>query len=162
MPALFVLVHAPAEIDALLASAPSRLQASLARMRCRRYPRADDAEHLLSLVREMRDPVATIWIAGTAKAIVGGAVFGAITSSILAYVFDLTGRLEAAFALGALLGGATATATGGATTRDEVLALLPHVQPGCVLVSWSGSDLDDLRCLRSLCHERNLHTSLRS
>lgn len=43
----------------------------------------------------------------------------------------------------------------------EVLALLPHVQPGCVLVSWSGGDLDDLRSLRSLCHERNLHTSLR-
>lgn len=167
MNALFVLVPAAASVEDLLATAPSGLRSALSHLRCRRYPRADDAEHLTSLVRAVRDPAATTWVAGTVRAIAAGAVLGGITNGILAGCFEmLGGLLEVAIplgcAVGAFLGGFSATMRGTESPCPAVRSLLPHVRPRDQLVSWSGQDVDCLRHLRQWSDHRGLHSALRS
>lgn len=167
MNVLFVLVTPPTTPDDLLANASSQLGDAIARQRCRRYPRADSAEHLHSLVCSMRDRAATTWIAGMAKATAIGVVLGGITNGVLAGCFDmLGGLLEIAIPLGCVgggfLGGFSAAMRGTETPCPEVLSLLPHVRPGSVLVSWSSNDLASLEQLRRLCGEHDLPTAVRS
>ena len=108
MPVLFVLLPTDAPIDALPASAGVAV---------RRYPRADDARHLASLVRAGRDPAATRWRRGALRAVLFGAGVGGCVNGLLAGCAGLfAGMLDLAIPLGlgvgAFLGGFTAAMTG--------------------------------------------------
>src|SRR5688572_22746270 len=89
MRAVFVLLPAAADLAALLGDAP----AGRTDVRLRRYPRATDRAHLLSLVRDGRDPVATHWVRGTVLAVCGGGALGALTLAGLAHFFGMLGGL---------------------------------------------------------------------
>ena len=91
MRAVFVLLPAAAELDGLLPDAA----ALLAGLRQRRYPRATDRAHLLSLVRDGRDPVATRWVRGIVLATSAGGVLGALTMGSLTHFFGMLGGLLA-------------------------------------------------------------------
>ena len=151
---LFVLLPAAGDDERLTAGLPAGI-------RLRRYPPADDARHLASLLRAGRDRLATRWRRGAAKAIAGGAVLGAVVNGVLAGAFDmLGGLLEIAVplggGLGAFLGGFTAAMTGTERPRDELQALMPHVQPGSVLLQFSSDDRDALLALAIHCEQQQL------
>lgn len=167
MNALFVLLPPGHEVDGLLESLPEPLRRALSRLRCRRYPPIATATRLHDVVRSARDPVATTWLAGTAKAIAFGALLGGITNGILAGVYGmLGGLLEIAIPLGvgggAFLGGFSAVMRGTETPRPEVVALFPHVRAGASLVTWAGDDGAALRELAAACTARGMPTMLRS
>lgn len=135
MRAVFALLPAGRALDDL----PGAGQVTL-----RRYARADDAAHLLSLVRDGRDAIATQWLRGTALAVLAGAGLGAIVNGVLALCFGMFGGLlelavPLGFMVGAFLGGFTAAMTGTQVARDEVKALAKQVRPGDVLLQWTGT-----------------------
>ena len=141
MPVLFVLLPTDAPIDALPASAGVAV---------RRYPRADDARHLASLVRAGRDPAATRWRRGALRAVLFGAGVGGCVNGLLAGCAGLfAGMLDLAIPLGlgvgAFLGGFTAAMTGTERPRDELLPLLRQVSPGTVLVQATAASRAELR-----------------
>jgi len=145
--ALFVLLPAEAEL------AP-RADAQL-----RRYPRASDERHLLSLLRDGRDRVATRWWNGLVLAVVGGAVLGAIVNTVLAAAFDMLGgkvslALPLGFFLGAFLGGFTAAMTGTHVARPELRELARRTREGDVLHQYSSPDRGALQELRRECEAR--------
>ena len=160
MAALFVLLPDAAAFDRLCAALPPALGDARAQMVVRAYPRADDARHLLSLVRAGRDPVATRRWRGLLLSIAGGALLGGLTASILALGFDMLGgqlglALPFGLCVGAFLGGFTAAMTGTEVARDEVRALATSVRRGDVLVSVAGPP-ELLRALRDRCDEAGL------
>lgn len=162
--ALFVLLPATHGLDALLAALPEDHRARVARLTLRRYPRADDARHLQSLVRGGRDPLATRWWRGALLAVAAGASLGGLVNGLLAGVFGmLGGLLEIAIplglGLGAFLGGFTAAMTGTESPRDELRALWPLVRPGDTLLQWSGVDRDSLIALDALCRANGMATA---
>ena len=119
--AVFVLLPATADAGALLGDAVT----ARPDVRLRRYPRAADRAHLLSLVRDGRDPVATRWVRGTVLAMIAGGVLGASTMGVLAHFFGMLGglldlALPLGFGIGTFLGGFTAAMTGTQVTRDEL------------------------------------------
>ncbi len=148
MATLFVLVATgPGEPHAL-AGAPSPGVA------VRRYPKADGPEHLASLVRAGRDPMATRWRRGAARAVGLGAILGGATNGLLAGGFGfLGGLLEIAVPLGAgvgaFLGGFTAAMTGTERPRDELLPLLQQARPGGVLVQCTAAAREALQPARA-------------
>lgn len=143
--ALFVLLREPQDLERLLAALPPADAARCARLTLRRYPRADDAHHLQSLVRAGRDRLATRWRRGTLLAIAAGAGLGGLVNGVLGGAFGMFGGLleiavPLGLGLGAFLGGFTAAMTGTERPREELRALWPHVQRGDTLVQWSGDD----------------------
>ncbi|MEZ6037593.1 MAG: hypothetical protein R3F29_08935 [Planctomycetota bacterium] len=162
MRVLFVLVP-EGDVEALLEAAfgPDAAQ----RPGLRRYPRATDERHLLSLVRAGRDRRATTWIGGMLKAVALGAVLGAITNGVLASRFSMLGGMVGVacglgLVLGAFLGGFTAMMTGTEVARPELRALLRHTRDGDVLLQWNSEDrvvvdrllgVSEARGLRALC-----------
>lgn len=141
MRAVFVLLPASADLDALLPEASVPRSA----LRLRRYPRASDRAHLLSLVRDGRDPIATRWVRGTVLAVLAGGVLGTATMGVLTYCFRMLGglldvALGLGFFVGAFLGGFTAAMIGTQVARDELQRLADEVRPGDTLVQWSGDD----------------------
>lgn len=156
-----MLLPPPGDAEALLAGMPAAMRAQFPMAALRRYPPADDARHLASLVRAGRDRIATRWRRGAALAVAGGAGLGALVNSVLAGAFDmLGGLLEIAvplgFGLGAFLGGFTAAMTGTERPREELRALWPHVQPGSVLLQWSHTDRRLLAMLTAHCEQHGL------
>lgn len=154
-----MLLPDAAVFDRLCTELPPDLDGG-AQMVVRIYPRADDARHLLSLVRAGRDPVATRRWRGLLASIAGGALLGALTAATLALGFDmLGGQLELALpfglCVGAFLGAFTAAMTGTEVARDEVRALAAAVRKGDVLVSVAGPP-GLLRALRDRCDAAGL------
>jgi hypothetical protein len=165
MRALFVLLPEPAALEPLVAALPRDVAAAWSSMKVRVYPRADDARHLLSLVRAGRDPIATRRWPGLLAAIVGGAALGALTASTLASGFQMLGgllELALPFGLlvGAFLGGFTAAMTGTESAIDEVRTLARFVRRGDALVSLTGAD-EVLRAVAVVCDDLGWHRSAR-
>jgi len=163
MRALFVLVpidaQSPGSCPEVVAAADGQ-----APLHVRRYPRAEDARHLLGLVRAGRDKVATRWLRGMVGAVLLGAVLGAVTNGILSSSFDMFGGLgglavSLGAGLGAFLGAFTAVMTGTEVAREEVRALARHMQKGDVLEQWTCADAARLRRLQQHCAERQLHAA---
>ena len=153
MSTLFALLPAGTPLPGELATPPPR-----------RYPKADDGAHLLSLVRAGRDRAATRWLPGAVKAVLVGAIIGAITNGVLAGAFAMFGGLVGlAIALGAgvgaFLGGFTAAMTGTEVARDEVRRLAVAVQPGDTLLQWDGVR-EHLVALRAHCERLGFANSL--
>lgn len=149
---VFVLVPHGHDAGEVLAALPPAERERAAALALRRYPRADDARHLRSLVRAGRDPRATRWRRGLLLAIAAGAALGLVVQAVLALGFGmLGGLLEVALPLGlllgAFLGGFTAAMTGTEAPRPELAALWPHVRAGDVLHQWSGDDRAALMAL---------------
>lgn len=156
MTALFALLPAGVDPDTLLASAPAAARQQAAAARCRRYPRATDRAHLLSLVRAGRDRAATRWLRGMALAVAGGALLGGLVNGVLAGAFGMLGGLLAVaiplgVAVGAFLGGFTAAMTGTEVARAEVQRLAAGVRGGEVLLQWVAADRAALRELCAFC-----------
>ncbi len=89
--ALFVLLPPPGDVASLLAALPDAARQRLPA--ARRYPPADDARHLASLVRQGRDALATQWLRGTITAIAAGAALGTLVNGVLALGFGMFGGL---------------------------------------------------------------------
>jgi hypothetical protein len=162
--ALFVLLPAADALEPLLAALPDEVRHGVAALAQRRYPRADDARHLRSLVRAGRDPFATRWLRGAAVAVATGAALGGLVNGVLAGAFGLLGGLlEIAIplgvVLGAFLGAFTAAMTGTEVARDELQPLWPHVRPGSCLVQWTGDDAEALAALAAHAHQSGLATA---
>lgn len=152
MPILFVLLPADRDLDRLLAELATPVRDALAAARLRRYPRADGAAHLRSIVRDGRDPAATRWRRGMVLAVGIGASLGAIVNCVLAGAFGMFGGLieiavPLGFVLGAFLGGFTAAMIGTQVARDELRPLLAEARPGDVLLQWTSADMASLRAL---------------
>ncbi len=163
MKALFVLVPVGEASPGSSAAHDAGPEVS-SQLRVRRYPRADDARHLLGLVRAGRDKVATRWRRGMVAAVLLGALLGAVTNGILSGVFDMFGGLgglavSLGAGLGAFLGAFTGAMAGTEVARDEVKALARHVQKGCVLEQWTCEQAAPLRWLWQRCEERQLHAA---
>lgn len=163
--ALFLLLPHERDLDELLAGMRPELGDRVARLALRRYPRASNRAHLLSLVRDGRDAIATRWIRGTVLAIVAGAMLGTATMGVLTHYFlALGGLLDVAlsfgFAVGAFLGGFTAAMTGTQVARDEVRRLADEVRPGDTLLQWSGDDREALAALAALAAAHSLSHAL--
>jgi hypothetical protein len=159
MRAVFVLLPATADLEALLPDAT----AARAPLRLRRYPRASDRAHLLSLVRDGRDPIATRWVRGTVLAIGAGGVLGLVTMGVVTHVSGAFGglfdvALGLGFGVGAFLGGFTAAMTGTQVARDELKRLADEVQPGDALLQWTG-EAGALAALAARCRAANLRTT---
>ena len=152
MTTLFVLLPADREFDAVLADMATPARAGLASAKLRRYPRADGAAHLRSLVRDGRDPSATRWRRGMVLAAMVGAILGMIVNGVLAGAFGMLGglieiALPLGFVLGAFLGGFTAAMSGTQVARDELRTLLATALPGDVLLQWTLADAVSLRAV---------------
>lgn len=150
--ALFLLLPHGVGLDDLLAALPPELGDRVARLALRRYPRASDRGHLLSLVRDGRDPIATHWVRGTVLAVLAGGVLGTATMGVLTHLTGtFSGLLEVAlplgFLLGVFLGGFTAAMTGTQVARAELARLADEVRPGDTLLQWSGDDGEALAAL---------------
>lgn len=135
--------------EALACQAPADLQAARATLQVRLYPPANDAEHLLSLVRSGRDHLATRWLRGLVYAVAAGAILGLCTNGVLSGYFHMFGGLlEIALPLGALvgafLGAFTAAMTGTEVAREEVRVLCRQVTPGSRLLQVATMDRDRL------------------
>lgn len=159
MRAVFALLPTAADFDALVPGADAMHTA----LRLRRYPRASDGAHLLSLVRDGRDPIATRWVRGLVLAIAAGGVLGALTMGSLAYFFHMLGGLlglavPLGFCIGMFLGGFTAAMTGTQVARDEVKRLADAVQAGDQLVQWTG-DPGALLAVAERCRAAGLRTA---
>ncbi|MCB9878823.1 MAG: hypothetical protein H6835_14605 [Planctomycetes bacterium] len=159
MRVLFVLVPED-DVDSLLDAAfgPDAAQRPV----LRRYPRATDERHLLSLVRAGRDRHATTWGRGAVKAVALGAVLGAITNGVLAAFFGMLGGMVGVacglgLVLGAFLGGFTAMMTGTEVARPELRALLRHTRDGDVLLQLVGDDREAIDRLLESGEARGLH-----
>lgn len=157
--ALFVLLPAGDDAAALLAAAGQ--EAPL--LRVRRYPRADDAAHLRSLLRDGRDPLATTWLRGAVRAVAAGAVLGGAVNGVLAGTADMFGGLlDLAIPLGvgcgAFLGCFTAAMTGTHVPRGELAPLWPAVRQGSVLLQCAAADRDALVAVRAASDARGLPT----
>jgi hypothetical protein len=148
---LFVLApDGPGAEALLLAAAPGP---GGPEHRWRRYPPADDARHLQSLVRAGRDPQATRRWRGALLAIGSGAALGTLVNGVLGAGFGMFGGLlEIALPLGAgvgaFLGGFTAAMTGTERPREELRALWPHATRGCVLLQCDAAERGALAALR--------------
>lgn len=157
MPTLFVLLPAEIDVDAFVAAAV-RPPFSAAP---RRYPRADDAAHLRSVLRDSRDPVATRWLRGMSLAIGFGLLLGATVNGVLAGAFGmLGGLLEVAVPLGAVLGaflgGFTAAMAGTQVARAELGPLVAAARGGDTLLQWTSPDASELRGIGEQCMARGL------
>ena len=166
MNALFVLLPAGTDLEALL----TPLAASPAAAAPRRYPRADDAAHLHSLVRSSRDPIATTWRRGAMRAVLAGALLGGLTNGLLCGGFGMLGGLltiaiPLGLGVGAFLGGFTAAMVGTEVPRDELRPLLRQARAGDTLLQWSGTEPTAraaLTALAAACEQAGLaHTMLR-
>ncbi len=160
MRALFVLLPAAADADAVFAGVLATHGRAL---RLRKYPRAMGSAHLLSLVRDGRDPIATRWLRGTVAAVLGGGVLGAIVNGVLAHFFGMFGglldlALPLGFLLGAFLGGFTSAMTGTQVARYEVKRLAKQVRVGDVLLQWTGTP-DALAAVAARCEDYGLATT---
>lgn len=163
---LFALRPAGRSGESLSAALPSRLQVAVTRLRCREYPAAHDEGELLFHVITVQDPVATRWRAKAARALTIGALGGVASSVVAVLGFDAhNGDLEAAVRLGVMYGaaiGCMAFTTGHSVrAAAEIESLLPHLQPGDVLMSWSGRDDECLLALQEVCRRHGLATALR-
>jgi ABC-type phosphate transport system permease subunit len=162
--ALFVLLPTADALAPFLAALPEASQRGVAALTQRRYPRADDARHLRSLVRAGRDPRATRWLRGVVVAVATGAGLGGAVNGVLAGAFGLLGGLleiaiPLGIVLGAFLGGFTAAMTGTEVARAELAALWPHVRPGCCLVQWTGDDGTALAALAAHARQAGFATA---
>ena len=124
----------------------------------RRYPRVDGEHHLLGVVRDGRDPHATVWVRGLLLAIGGGAVLGGIVNGTLAYGFDMYGGLTGVatplgVVVGAFLGAFTAAMTGTQVARPEVRDLARATRSGDVLHQWGPAPAAELESLVKSCVE---------
>lgn len=159
MKTLFALAGDAAAADALLRTLPTA--AAEPTVAFRRYPPADDARHLQSLVRDGRDRHATRWWRGTVLAIGAGAAIGAVVNGVLGAGFGMFGGLldlaiPLGAGIGAFLGGFTAAMTGTERPREELRALWPQVRRGAVLVQCSSADRDLLATVAAQCDARQL------
>jgi hypothetical protein len=153
--AVFALLRADWQLDELPTADGAHL---------RRYPRATDRAHLLSLVRDGRDPVATRWLRGTVLATAGGGALGALTMGVLVQGFGMLGGLldlgvPLGFGIGAFLGAFTAAMTGTQVARDEVRRLAADVVDGDVLLQWTGAPAA-LATLAERCRAAGLPTAV--
>ncbi len=155
--ALFVLLPAGDDGAALLAAAGPAAH----RLRLRRYPRADDAVHLRSLLRDGREPSATSWRRGAVRAVVAGALLGAgVNGALAGFGGMLGGLLDLAIPLGAgvgaFLGGFTAAMAGTHVPRDELKPLWPSVTRGAQLLQFDADAGAALTSLRTAAADRGL------
>lgn len=157
--ALLPTAEAAGELLTAAAVDPTRLAMRL-------YPAADDAAHLLGLVRAGRDPRATRWLRGMILAIGLGALLGSGTMAVLAGAADMFGgllELAVPFGLlvGAFLGGFTAAMAGTESACDEIRALATRHRRGDVLLQVTSADSAALQALRAACTARLLPTQQR-
>ena len=157
VPVLFALLPNHWEPDEILAAIP---EAARRTTPVRVYPIASDRPHFLSVVRDGRDRVATRWLAGAAKCVVGGSALGCATATTLAIGFDMLGgfvglALGFGAAVGAFLGGFTAAMTGTERARDELLELVDGATFPCRLLQIGPLPRDDARfpALKARCDE---------
>jgi hypothetical protein len=164
MSALFALLPAGQELDALL-GADQAFLAAAGHTTLRRYPRASDQQHAVSLVRDGGDRHATRWLRGFVLAMAGGAVLGAIVNGVLSLAFDLFSGQSAiaiplGFGLGMFLGAFTAAMTGTHVPRSDLLPLLRQVRPGDVLLQWHAGDGAVLQTMRTRCELHDMRCVL--
>jgi len=162
---LFVLLPAAASRDMLVASAPSALQASLARMRTREYPQVADARELEYQLRLVQDQAATTGHARRMRVLLGGAGLGAASALLCAqFLGTRGGDLERAVPLGLAVGATLAAIKAPDSIRIHPLLtpLLAQVRPGSTLVSWTGRDRLGLEALRDHCAAAGVPTALRA
>lgn len=155
---VFVLVPAAPAVPARIAELLTVVAAARPQLAVRTYPPADDAQHLLSLVRAGRDAAANRRLRGMLYCLGGGAGLGAVTAGSLAAGWTMFGGLVGvaiAFGavVGAFLGGFTAAMTGTESPRDEVRALARTVSRGSVLLTVRGPKGPWLAALRARCDE---------
>ncbi len=161
---LFVLLPDEGALAALLASVPSSLQATLARLRRRTYPPAADPRELEYHLLVVRDPAAIVGGGRAMTAMLAGAGLGALASGLCAaFLGSHGGDIEYAVPVGCGMGGVLAASRKDRTRVHPVLSpLLAAVRRGAVLVSWTGRDRNSLEAMRDLCATRNLPAVLRA
>lgn len=162
MPPLFVLLPDGHEPDHVLAHAPSQLAAQLRRLRCQRYPHADDRAHLESLILSIGDRAAVCETRSTARSVLPPALIGSLGAALLAITgvgveLDLEVAIGGGFFLGAV-SGLYRHASAPVTLAAPLADLLADYTPGCTVVSWTGADDDALHRLQELCTARRLRT----
>lgn len=164
MPTLFVLLPAGHELDEVLACAPSQLRADLDRLRVQRYPRAQDPQHLESLVHAIGDRDAITEDRSVARSSLQGSAVGALGSAALALLSWIDLPWEAAATAGAgsgaLLGVLGHHSIARAVLRPEVGELVAEAGPGATLVSLRDRADDGLRRLQAICTARGLSTRM--
>lgn len=157
MSALFVLLRDGADHGELLAL----LEAAGSEVTVRRYPRASDARHLFSLVRDGRDRHATRWLRGLLLAMIGGAVIGGIVNGVLAVGFDMFGGMASiavplGLLLGTFLGAFTALMTGTHVAREGLRPLLQQAKAGDILLQVVANDRVALSPLAGCCERSSV------
>lgn len=159
-----MLLPAGHELDDVLAHAPSQLRTDLERLRVQRYPRAQDPQHLESLVLSTGDRDAITEDRSVARSSLQGSALGALGSAALALLAVIDIPWEAAATAGAgsgaLLGVLGHHSIARVALRPEVGELVAAAGPDATLVSLRDRADDSLRRLQALCTARGLSTRM--